>query len=315
MGLALALAFVPQIAAAQAVGGDLVLLNNGGRLRGVVSEYEPGVRVVIQLPDGTSRTVVAADIASVTFADAQPAQQAPVVASTVTPPVTPPVTPTVPADAQTSVLSSSIPEPVAAPPTPTAPTVERWTAPRVFTSERLPEWHNAALEHAERLPHGTPHFGLQLEAGGQGVAGSNVLAMQGVGTLVAFGDFTIGSFGVVRLGAYGSFAAEGQWRSTWSRVAGFGARLQGGADIGSAFVRVGVDVGGAVAHGVFGVEGQFRVEFGGRLLDARTLELGVGLGVGVTPLGYLDGGFPIENLLGYGAMIPRLDAFLGWVFE
>jgi hypothetical protein len=102
------------------VGGDLVILNNGGRLRGVVSEYEPGVRVVIQLPDGTARTVVAADIASVTFADA----------AAPSPPVA--VVPEAPA---------ATPEPVA--PTPAA--VARWTTPRVYESRRLVRWTNAAL--------------------------------------------------------------------------------------------------------------------------------------------------------------------------
>ena len=120
MGLALALALLPQVVAAQAVGGDLVILNNGGRLRGVVSEYDPGVRVVIQLPDGTARTVVAADIASVTFADAL-ASPTPTVAAV----------PEVPA------------APAATAPTPT-PTV-RWTTPRVYESRRLVRWTNAAL--------------------------------------------------------------------------------------------------------------------------------------------------------------------------
>ena len=123
MGLTLALVFLPQVAAAQAVGGDLVILNNGGRLRGVVSEYEPGVHVVIQLPDGTARTVVAADITSVTFAEA-------VVAPT--PPVAP--MPEVPA--------------APAPPAPTASTPApevRWTTPRVYESRRLVRWTNAAL--------------------------------------------------------------------------------------------------------------------------------------------------------------------------
>lgn len=40
------------------------------RQHGMVLSSCGGVRVVIQLPDGTTRTVVAADIASVTFADA-----------------------------------------------------------------------------------------------------------------------------------------------------------------------------------------------------------------------------------------------------
>ena len=120
MGLALALALLPQVAAAQAVGGDLVILNSGGRLRGVVSEYEPGVRAVIQLPDGTARTVVATDIASVTFADA----------AAPTPPV------------------PAVPEAPAATPAPTASTPApevRWTTPRVYESRRLVRWTNAAL--------------------------------------------------------------------------------------------------------------------------------------------------------------------------
>ena len=122
MGLTLALVFLPQVAAAQAVGGDLVILNNGGRLRGVVSEYEPGVQVGIQLPDGTARTVVAADITSVTFADAV---------------VAPTDTPAVPALS----AAPAAPAPTASTPAPTV----RWTTPRVYESRRLVRWTNAAL--------------------------------------------------------------------------------------------------------------------------------------------------------------------------
>ena len=44
---------------------DLVELTNGGFLRGSVLAYEPGQPVVVQLPDGTTRTLAATEVARV----------------------------------------------------------------------------------------------------------------------------------------------------------------------------------------------------------------------------------------------------------
>jgi hypothetical protein len=53
-----------------AQAGDLVILRNGGRLRGTVEVYEPGTRVVILLPDGSRRTLAGGEIERVQFEDA-----------------------------------------------------------------------------------------------------------------------------------------------------------------------------------------------------------------------------------------------------
>lgn len=53
---------------------DEIILKDGGRLRGTISEHVPGDRATIVLADGTVRTVVASEISSVVLSTAQPEQ-------------------------------------------------------------------------------------------------------------------------------------------------------------------------------------------------------------------------------------------------
>lgn len=101
---------------ASAQSGDVVMLANGGRLRGTVEVYEPGADLVIVLPDGTRRTVPAADVAQVIFGDAAGLAAPPPPAAP--PPTTPPVEtapPTLPPDPATA---PAIIAPLPAPPAP-----------------------------------------------------------------------------------------------------------------------------------------------------------------------------------------------------
>ena len=83
--LALALGVAPSsVALAQGSTADIVFLPNGGRVRGLIELYEPGVRVVILLPDGTRRTLVPGEFERVQFGDETPPEAEP------TPPVAAP---------------------------------------------------------------------------------------------------------------------------------------------------------------------------------------------------------------------------------
>src|SRR5688572_18527288 len=67
------------VAPASAVGADVVHLNNGGMVRGSVSEYLPGSHVVIMTATGESMRFTAAEIASVNVGAGTPAAPARVV--------------------------------------------------------------------------------------------------------------------------------------------------------------------------------------------------------------------------------------------
>ncbi|WP_236607105.1 hypothetical protein [Sandaracinus amylolyticus] len=87
---AIVIALVMLVASsASAQGADTVFLRNGGRLRGTVEVFEPGVRVVILLPDGSRRTIEASELDRVQFADA-PSAPTPEAPPVTTEPATPP---------------------------------------------------------------------------------------------------------------------------------------------------------------------------------------------------------------------------------
>jgi hypothetical protein len=84
----LALAALLHAASALADGGDVVLLKNGGRVRGAIVIEDPVTGVRVRLADGTVRNVAAADVQSVIYeGQAESASPPPVVAP---PPVAPP---------------------------------------------------------------------------------------------------------------------------------------------------------------------------------------------------------------------------------
>lgn len=85
---------------------DLVELTNGGFLRGSVLAYEPGRPVVVQLPDGTTRTLAPGEVARVRLGGVESR-------STVAPEPSPEVT--APAPAEEAVPAEPTPEPTAAP--------------------------------------------------------------------------------------------------------------------------------------------------------------------------------------------------------
>lgn len=141
--------WVAAIAVAQ--DGDVVMLANGGRLRGTVEVYEPGADVVIVLSDGTRRTVPAAEVAQVIFGEVSTPAETPVVPP---PPTEPPtsapeiVTPLPPAPAVITPLPP-------APPPPSSPP----SAPPSYSSEpdALPGvQHLGAVESIAGVPEGTP---------------------------------------------------------------------------------------------------------------------------------------------------------------
>jgi hypothetical protein len=103
---------------ALAQGTDVVMLSNGGRLRGTVEVYEPGADVVIVLSDGTRRTVPAAEVAQVIFGDAGAPTEPPPTESPTSPP-----NPVLPLPTEPAPLAPSPPPTVLTPiPSPSAPT-------------------------------------------------------------------------------------------------------------------------------------------------------------------------------------------------
>lgn len=113
---------------ARAQGQDVVYLPGGGRLRGTVEVYEPGRRVVIQLPDGTRRTLGPRQFERVQFADDPAAgtdEPAPRTTepATSTPPASraPAATSTPPATSAPPATPPSAAPPAGAPPPPSAP--------------------------------------------------------------------------------------------------------------------------------------------------------------------------------------------------
>jgi hypothetical protein len=292
---------------AQSVSLDVVELQNGGRLRGTVMEYEPGVRVVIQMADGTTRTIAGAEVASVAFA--RPAEVV------VAPPVIPEPTP---------------PTPEAPPAQAAEPAAERWTTPRDFRAPRS-EWTNDSLILTRRVPPGDFHFGVQLE-GGLMVPMKDPLrnaGVEGVIGVYGFVEVATGRFSTLRIGPSLSYAGGQDFGTTSSysagsgiaagRSLGVGGRLLFGSDLGDAFLRGGFEILAIPDVDNLPFEGSARFEFGARFLPSRTLEVGLAVAGGVSPVTsfYVDfaTGDPRRGYSGLGMLLPRVDLFVGWVFE
>ena len=153
-------------ASALAQGTDVVMLANGGRLRGTVEVYEPGADVVIVLSDGTRRTVPAAEVAQVVFGDA-PATT-PSTPPTTPPPTTTPSTTTPPTTGPVIVealpaLPPAPPPPALVPPAsppPGSPPPSRPPPPRGYEEGGgggLPEvQHLGSVASIAGVPEGTP---------------------------------------------------------------------------------------------------------------------------------------------------------------
>jgi hypothetical protein len=332
-GLLLVVAVFVARASAQSLETDLVILQSGGRFRGTVTEYEPGVRVVIQLADGNTRTFVGSEVASVSFAGAP----------TPTPPP-PPSIPGPPPDADPPALPDLPPAPSTSlspgPGSPgvpvTAPsTAERWTVPRRYDAARQP-WENDALARGRRLPAGPVHFGVQLEAGFMGIVSSSIVPRGMVGAL-AFLEGPMGVDGVVRFGiavgygigdgidqTNGSEASLGIVHLASWRGLGIAGRLLFGVDLTpEAFLRGGFDLGAAVGPGGTPfVEALARMEAGARLLPDHNLELGAALSGGITareelrqyPAGLIGPEAESHYTDGFSFVFPRIDVFAAWVF-
>ena len=301
--LGAALALGATTASAQAAGNDVVALQNGGRLRGTVMEYEPGVRVVIQMADGTTRTIAGAEVASVVFADAA-------AATAPTPQPTPPTS-----------------EPVAAAPSPPSePAVERWSTAREFNAPRS-DWSNESLALTRRTPQGDFHFGVQLE-GGVMVPLSVSFDPGAAGVVGVFGFVEIpsGAFTTFRIGPAFSYSGgerfdgfvdvRGDTYASGARSLGMGGRLLFGSDLGHAFIRGGVEVLAIPDGSTIPLEATARVEFGFRSLPSRSLELGLAVAAGVTPTTtYYRTTMSTYQESRVGMLLPRVDLFAGWVFE
>jgi hypothetical protein len=268
-------------------------------------EYEPGVRVVIQMADGTTRTIAGAEVASVAFA--RPAEV--VVAPPVTAEPTPPTREVPPAQAA-------------------EPAVERWTTPREFSASRS-EWTNESLALTRRAPEGDFHFGVQLE-GGLMVPMRDPLANGGVAGVVGvfpFIEITTGAFATFRIGPSLSYSAGEDFDtfssdrgSSWARgrPLGVGGRLLFGNDLGSGFFRGGIELLAIPDVDNLPIEATARFEFGFRLLPARTLEIGLAVAGGISPVTrfYVDPVFGTRGAFsGLGMLLPRIDLVVGWVFE
>ena len=248
--------------------------------------------------------LLAADLASVAFADASPVPEAP----------PPSQLPSTIAESSTNephdgALATSLPRETADTPVASS-AVERWTAPHVYTSTRLGVWTNAARDRAERLPHGSAHFGLQLEGGGFIIVGRDLAG--GLVGMHAFADITTGPFNSFRIGVNLSYAPESvrsDARSdVFSRTLGVGLRLSGGADAGNGFFRCGLDLNAALLTDAFAFEGGVRLEAGLRLLDHKNLEIGVGATIGLTPTRR-------ELAIQYNFLFPQIELLVGWVLE
>jgi hypothetical protein len=294
----LALAPVSGASAQPAVGADLVMTPGGGRLRGTVTEYEPGVRVVIVMADGTTRTLGPTEFTTVSFGDdAVAAHDAP-------PPERPP--------------AETLPEAGTAP---SEAEPERWSEPRAYSSTRAAEWTNPARALDERVPHGGLHGGIQLDGGFAVAAGSGV-AIAPMLSAYGFLDVVLDFDQTFRVGLVGDYLAETASGCTGCPVgfnggpslavrALFGADIgdsaqsniltfRAGGEIGVSFPPAGSDPGLAVLG---------RFELALRLLERRTLEIGIAVFGGIRPR--TEAGprtFP-------GVVIPSASLFLGWVFE
>ena len=143
-------ALAPGAAAAQQDVADLVVLPGGGRVRGIVIEYEPGVRVVLRTPAGETRTWTAGQFERVELAGGR--ADAPVA-----------VPPGAPPGAVASPPASSSATPAAPPPTaPAEPTPTRWSTAHHFedgSSARVRWMDDTPAPQA--LARGTRHFGAR----------------------------------------------------------------------------------------------------------------------------------------------------------
>jgi hypothetical protein len=115
---------------------DTVFLQNGGRVRGLVLEEDPGLGVTIQLPDGTIRKVTVPEVARVEYRDGtigvlKPAAPAAPSGPTASPPPASPAPPGSPAPpaSPTPPGSPAPPDPYAPPPPPAYPPASGAEAP------------------------------------------------------------------------------------------------------------------------------------------------------------------------------------------
>ena len=160
----------------------------------------------------------------------------------------------------------------------TARAQQTWDAP----SERAPE----------RLPMGSPHFGIQID-GGAGLAFDSL----------DFGGHMAAAFTVdVVLGLRETFRLAFFGESTISphRQAGaVGVRALFGFDVGPITFRIGAEAGPTIVMGMssrdlsyvaVGPDAQARFELAGRLLDERNLEIGLALhgGIDGPPAAFAD---------------------------
>lgn len=288
---------------ALAQGGDVVILANGGRLRGTVEVYEPGADLVIVLSDGTRRVVPAADVAQVVFADVvpAPAPEAPEAPADITPPAAPPAfVPTPPPSAA---------PPPAAPASPpaaggaegggTIPEMQHLTTlesiagvPEGAAREYAPG-ERAAAEWVDdpelaELPRGSLeplHLGFEIRAGFQVFPG----------TLDAFsGAFDLSAVVLLRplprfhvrlaplVGVDSVTISEYPYDRSNPRVR-LGARIQLGFELDRFLIlRVGAELGTGYVENVdqWGLYGGPELDLLGALLDGGNLEVGLA----VTPL-------------------------------
>jgi hypothetical protein len=304
---------------AHAQTGDLVLLPNGGRLRGTVTEYEPGQRVVITMADGSTRSLGPGEFSSVTFADAS---------ATLTPSAPDPT----PTEALPDFESGSIPEdaPTLAPATPPAPSPEavgeHWGRPRSFAGPRDDDWDNVALRMDERTPRGHTHFGLQAEGGFALLMAPSPIGDGAVGGSF-FGDITIDGDQTFRIGFFGDYFGTGEnyvpqfgGRTTAYDYGGgaFGVRLLFGFDFGEMLAfRFGIEGGLMIPTGPLGGTMSGRLEFVTRLLDSRSLELGVAVLGGFQSAGLQYDALSMFSYRGstFVWVLPQVQAFVSWVFE
>ncbi|MFO0685913.1 MAG: hypothetical protein U0234_27890 [Sandaracinus sp.] len=283
-------ATAPQVSAQST---DLVVLSNGGRLRGTVTEYEPGRRLVITLSDGTTRTISAGEIASVSFSDG-PAAEAPLAVATT--PVAPPDTP------------------IASDPTPVPPT--RWSTARSFGAPHDAPWDNEALGTWIRRPRGDLHFGLQADAG---VAlfpmyGVAVDALLGAAAML---DVTIDSDQTFRIAGYFAYVPEEWVGDSLLGGATLGARALFGIDFADVMVfRAGGEGGVAITPGGVAPSALGRFEIAARLTEPRSLEIGVAVVSGLSYRSNIRSYVAHPDLaVGAEPLVFGASLFAAWVFE
>jgi hypothetical protein len=165
-GLVLGLVLLSTVSVASAQGSlDLVELSNGGFVRGTVLVYEPGQPVVVQLPNGTTRTLQPNEVARVRMGGA--AAPSPPSSAPPRPPSAPPRPPVAapPAQAAPSIAPAArAPGDDAARRLVSAPPAESG-AWRLDDGRDGEDWPDLTERYGYR-PRGVVHFGV---AGGIGV--------------------------------------------------------------------------------------------------------------------------------------------------